>query len=114
MALEDWAAASTTASRYEARMDRIAGSEPYLRSALTGTGTSKLNIRGAFAPDDQTPEAKFYVSPAHVKSGQDFHRFVGVTRRSGPATTTPASTPTTPPAPNCSSTTTCAADPSGT
>jgi hypothetical protein len=57
--------------------------------------TSKLKIRGAFAPDDQTPEAKFYVSPAHVKSGQDFHRFVGVTRRSGPATTTPASTPTT-------------------
>ena len=77
--LEDWAAASTTASQYEARMDRIASSEPYLRSALTGTGNSKLKIWGAFVPDDQTPEAKFYVSPAHVKSGQDFHRFDSVT-----------------------------------
>jgi hypothetical protein len=60
-------------------MDRIASSEPYLRSALTGTGNNKLKIRGAFVPDDQTPEAKFYLSPAQVKTGQDFHRFTGVT-----------------------------------
>ena len=77
--LEDWAAASTKAAQYEARINRIASSEPYLRSALAGSGNNKLKIRGAFVPDDQTPEAKFYVSPAQVKTGQDFHRFVGVT-----------------------------------
>jgi hypothetical protein len=77
--LENWAAQSTNSSQYEARMDRIAASDPYLRTALTGGGNRKLKIHGVFVPDDQTPEAKYYVSPANVKSASDLNEFVKVT-----------------------------------
>jgi hypothetical protein len=77
--LEQWGSASSSPTQYEARMDRIAASEPYLRDALTGAGNRKLKINGAFVLDDNTPEAKYYDSPARVKKGGDLLRFKKVT-----------------------------------